>query len=199
MLLAIRNLTCYIISLILLSAIAPTLTQAQTERICETDGDYEPASSTTRSLELRNIGIRVAIPENYRAMLQQDGSVAILHPDDFTWIQCLVQGGRGGHGYYSEHISLVSVDPSMSLREQATWTGGYSISRDGTRIPGATSVTQYQQNGLDGFIVTSISGYSVTFLGTIPNSNQLLKVTAGCDCEVDAQAVTDLLSRIRPL
>jgi hypothetical protein len=122
-----------------------------------------------------------------------------LHPDDFEWIQCLARGGNGGGGFYSEQISQVSRDPSMSLREQATWTAGYSVNRDGTRTPVATSITRYQQNGLDGYIVTSISGYSVTFLGTTPQSNQLLKVSASCDCEVDVEAVTDLLSRIRLL
>jgi len=87
----------------------------------------------------------------------------------------------------------------MSLREQATWTAGYSINRDGTRTPSATSVTPYQQNGLDGYIVTSDLGYSVTFLGAASGSNQLLQVSASCDCEVDVEALTDLLSRIHPL
>ena len=87
----------------------------------------------------------------------------------------------------------------MSLREQATWTAGYNVNQDGIRTPIATSVTPYQQNGLNGYVITSELGYSVTFLGTIPNSDQLLGVSASCDCEVDVEALTNLLSRIRPL
>lgn len=87
----------------------------------------------------------------------------------------------------------------MSLREQVSWATGYSINADGSRTPGATQVFPYQANGIDGYIATSQSGYSVIFLGTVPGLNGLLEVSAGCDCEVDIEAVTDLLMNIRPL
>lgn len=199
MLTTIRTVVSCTFAALLISAIAPLSVSAQPGRICNTDGDYEPRSTTTRIIELRDFGIAVAIPENYRAMRQQNGSVSILHPDDFEWIQCLARGGDGGGGFYSEQIRQVNRDPAMSLREQATWTAGYSVNRDGTRTPAATSITHYQQNGLDGYIVTSISGYGVTFLGTTPGSNQLLEVSASCDCDVEVEAVTDLLARIRLL
>ena len=188
-----------VLATLLVSAIAPVSIHAQPGQICDTDGDYEPASTTTRTVELRDVGIAVAIPENYRAMRREDGTVLILHPDDFEWLQCLARGGNGGGGFYSENIRQIPRTPAMSLREQATWTAGYNVNQDGIRTPIATSVTPYQQNGLNGYVITSELGYSVTFLGTIPNSDQLLGVSASCDCEVDVEALTNLLSRIRPL
>lgn len=199
MLSTIRTVLTCTFTALLIAAIAPLSAHAQPGRICNRDGDYEPRSTTTRTVELQDFGIAVAIPDNYRAMRQQNGSVSILHPDDFEWIQCLARGGDGGGGFYSEQLSQVPRNLAMSLRDQAMWTAGYSVNRDGTRTPSATSVTPYQQNGLNGYIVTSEVGYSVTFLGTTPNSNQLLQVSASCDCEVDVEALTDLLSRIRPL
>lgn len=178
---------------------APSVGQAQSGQLCETDGNYEPAAETTRTVELPDFGISVEIPENYRAMKLQDGSVQILHPDDFEWLQCIARGGTGAHGYYSETIEQVEPDPSMSLREQAIWSVGYAINPDGRRRPAVGDVTPYQQNGLNGYVVSSMSGYGVAFLGTSPNSDQLLRVSASCDCEVEADAVTELLSGIKPL
>lgn len=173
--------------------------QEQMGQLCETDGSYEPAAETTRTVELPSFGISIRIPENYRAMLRQDGSVSILHPDDFEWLQCIVRGGVGAHGYYSETIRQVDPDPAMSLREQAIWAAGYSLNSDGSRQAAVTDVIPYQHNGLNGYVVSSLSGYSAVFLGTSPDSDQLLQVSAGCDCEVDAEAVTNLLAGIERL
>lgn len=182
-----------------LSACLPLTVQAQPRPVCTTDGSYEPAAETNRTIALPDFNIAVAIPANYRAMKLQDGAVQILHPADFEWLQCLARGGTGAHGYYSERIQQVQPHPTMSLPEQASWSVGYRVNPDGSRTPGATSLTPYQDNGLDGYIATSISGYSVVFLGTAPGSNLLLQISAGCDCEVDIEAVTDLLSRVQPL
>jgi len=183
----------------LLPAIATFAQPNSSRQVCETDGDYEPAAETMREVELPEVGVVVSIPENYRAMKMQSGAVQILHPDDFEWIQCLVGGGTGAHGYYSETIDTVQPESDRSLEEQASWTVGYSYDEDGDREPGATEVISHEENGFNGYIATSMTGYSVVFLGTMPESDDLLRVSAGCDCEVEAEAVTDLLSRIQPL
>ncbi len=169
-------------------------TLAQT--ICETDGNYEPPSSTYKTIKLEDFGISVDIPDNYRAMKRQNGSVEILHPDDYQWIQCLVNGGLGGRGYYSETIRLVEDDLRLNLREQAIELLG---DRDDSFNPHYNQILTYQNNGISGYIVTSISGYGVSFLGTIPGQSQLLKVSASCDCEVEVKDVTDVLNKIRVL
>lgn len=181
------------------TAIALPIAPAHAQQICATDGNYEPAADTYRTIDLHAFSISVSIPENYRLMARQDGSVEILHPDDYEWLQCLANGGVGAHGYYSESIRQVAPDPAMSLREQTAWAMGYSINADGSHSQIATQVFPYQANGINGYVATSMSGYSVTFLGTVPGADQLLEVSAGCDCDVDIEAVTDLLLHIRPL
>ncbi|MEC4806508.1 MAG: hypothetical protein SAJ12_17590 [Jaaginema sp. PMC 1079.18] len=180
-------------SIVLGGFIAPS---AIAQPNCSADGDYEPAATTTRTLTLREWGIAVKIPENYRSMKLENGSVMILHPDDFQMIQCVTQGGRGGHGFYSETIELVPDDLTMDLREQARWTMGDRINTQGDRIPSSDRIIPYQKGRISGYIVTAYSGYAVSFLGTIPNQSRLLQVSASCDCDVDVESVTDLLENI---
>ncbi|WP_206070985.1 hypothetical protein [Nodosilinea sp. P-1105] len=168
-------------------------------RICPDDGEFEPASETLRTVELPDFGIAVAIPSNYRTMKRQDGSISILHPDDFALLQCVAQGGYGARGYYHESIQLVSPDPAMSLRDQAIWSVGYQFDAAGRRIPAYSQIRAYNHNGISGYLVESISGYGVTFLGTYPGSNQLLEVSAACDCPVEMQDVETLLSHLTVL
>jgi hypothetical protein len=52
-------------------------------------------------------------------MQREDGSVEILHPRDYEMLQCIAQGGYGFGGYYSESISQMQRDRSMTLKEQA--------------------------------------------------------------------------------
>ncbi|PSN11387.1 hypothetical protein C7271_24680 [filamentous cyanobacterium CCP5] len=171
----------------------------QDAEYCSTDGDSEPPSDTLRTVELPDFGLAVDIPSNYRAMKRQNGTVEILHPDDFEMLRCIAQGGLGASGYYSETIELVEPDPAMSLREQAMWSVGYALEADGRLTPAYTQMIEYDQNGFSGYIVRSSSGFAVTFLGNYPGGADLLNVTAGCDCDVEMQAVTDLLSNITVL
>lgn len=169
---------------------------AQGVELCRTDGNFEPPSETQRTVKLSNFNIAINIPGNYRTMMRQDGTVEILHPDDFEILQCVARGGAGSGGYYSETIRIVEPDPSMTLQQQAILSVGYEIDAAGRRIPAYTNIIEYNQNSLSGYIVESISGYSTTFLGTYPGSQRLLEITASCDCAVEVQDVTNLLSNI---
>jgi hypothetical protein len=172
---------------------------AKAQQLCDSSNSAsygERASETRRTVELSGLGVTVAIPENYRTMEMQSGAVRILHPADFEMLQCTARGGRGGHGFYSATIGLVGDDQTMNLREQATWLAGYSQNRDGSRTPIATQIIPYEKDKLSGYIVTSETGYSVSFLGAIAGRESLLEVSAGCDCEVDVEAVTELLFHI---
>ena len=175
---------------LLLGAITPSL-PAQSQEVCDRVGDYEPPADTMRTIELPDLGVSVSIPANYRAMKLQDGSVQILHPKDFEWIECGVGGGvsSGGSGYYFDGLQAISSDPTMSLREQAIQImGGRNL-----------EIMPYEQNGLEGYIVRSTYGYNVFFLGTVPGSEHLIQVSAGCDCEVDVEDVTEILVHVSPL
>lgn len=189
--LKITTLLCATALLLLSSTFTAPSALAQT--ICQPDGNYEPPEPTYRTIQLDDWGITVDIPHNYRAMKTQDGSVVILHPDDYQWIQCIVNGGSGGGGYYSESIRLVADEPSLNLREQAIQLFG------DRNNPNANQIIPYKNDAISGYIVTYISDYSVSFLGTIPGQSQLLEVSANCDCPVEVKDVTEVLNRIRLL
>ena len=184
------------LSLLLSPAFLPNPVQAQS-RACSSDGNYEPRSSTFRTVKLPDFGIEVDIPSNYRTMRRENGQVEILHPDDFAMVQCIAKGGYGGHGYYGESIALVKPDPSMSLRDQVMRSMGYSTDKDGNRKPFVTEVLSYDKGDLSGYIATSYIGYAVVFMGTLPGRNQILEVTAYCDCDVSVEELTHLLGNIR--
>ena len=182
-------------SLLLFPAFWVNPTQAQS-RACSTDGNYEPPSSTSRTIQLPDFGIEVDIPSNYRTMRRENGQVEILHPDDFAMLQCIAKGGYGGHGYYGESIELVKPNRSMSLKDQTMRSMGYSTDAQGNRKPIA-EVSNYDEGDFSGYIATSEIGYAVIFMGKIPGRSQLLQVTVFCDCEVSVEDLTNLLGNIR--
>jgi len=183
-------------SLLLLPTFSAQQTQAQA-KLCSSEGNYEPRSPTSQTVRLPDFGLEVDIPSNYRAMRRQDGQVEILHPDDFAMLRCIASGGYGGHGYYSESIELVERDRTLSLKDQAIGAIGYSNYTAGNRQPIAVNVSSYNRGGLSGYIVISDTNYAVVFTGTLPGRSQLLQVSAVCDCDVEIEDVTRLLSKIR--
>ena len=198
-------------SLLLLPMVSAEQTQAQA-KLCSSDGNYEPRSPTSRTVRLPDFGLEVDIPSNYRAMRRQNGrrqngrrqngqrqneQVVILHPDDFAMLHCIANGGYGGHGYYSESIELVERDRTLSLKDQAIGVMGYSTDAAGNRQPIAVNVLSYDRGDLSGYIATANTNYAVVFTGTLPGHSQLLQVSAVCDCEVEVEDVTRLLSKIR--
>lgn len=182
-------LPCLVVGL-LVGFPTPFSAQAQPGQVCEGDGEFEPPSDTTRVVELQQFDVSVMIPENYRVMGMQDGSVQILHPDTFERIQCVQNGGIGAGGYYQESLQSIAPVATMTVREQLT-----SMLYN----PDAIAITPYEQNGLDGYIAYNQGDYSALFLGTIPGSDQLLRVLVACDCEIRLESLTELLAEIRPL
>ena len=177
-------------------SIPASLVAAQPGEVCQGGGNYEPASTTTRTIELPDLGIRVQIPENYRAMRMEDGSVRIVHPDDFRWLECVARGGVGGGGYYFENIYRVERDPGMNLMLQARYHLGSRVQRDGSLFPAGIIQGRYQRSGLDGYIAREETGLGVAFLGTVNNSRYLIGISPRCDCDVTLDDLADLLSRV---
>ena len=179
---------------------SPQSSQAQTERRCEFDGNFEPASETNRTVELPDFDITIEIPSNYRTMQGQDGSVQIVHPNYFEFFQCIAQGGivQGGSGamdYSVLTIQTVTRDLSMSPREQATWEiTRYSQDRNSNSI--APEMIDYQHSNLDGYLVSSARGGIGYFLGYVPGRNQLLRISRDFN---SIEALMDLLESVKPL
>ncbi len=195
-------LSWQLIALLIVSAVPLLELPAEAQEVCGSSNSPsygDRASATRRTVELPDIGVAVAIPENYRTMQMQNGAVRILHPSAFDMLQCLARGGRGGHGIYSETIKLVEDDLTMNLREQATSLGGYNQGPDGRKMPTASQVIPYEKGGLSGYIVASEYGYGASFLGAIAGRDSLVEVSAGCDCQVGIDAITDLLPHITVL
>ncbi len=187
---------CASLLLVPSSLVNPVQAQAQ---VCSSDGNYQSRATTTRTVSLPNFGIEVDIPSNYRTMQRENGQVEILHPDDFAMLQCIANGGYGGHGYYGESIELVQADSSMTLKEQAMWSMGHSTDAQGNRKPITSKILNYDKGDLSGYIATSNIGYAVVFMGALPGHNQILQVTAFCDCDVSVEDLTSLLANIRLL
>lgn len=61
-------------------------------------------TTETRTYENPQLGITFQIPANYRAMGMQSGSVHIMNPTNFDYIQCLTQRGRGEGGWFSSIV-----------------------------------------------------------------------------------------------
>lgn len=158
------------------------------QKVCRGDDEPEPAAETQRTVELEQFNLQVNIPSNYRTMLRQDGVVEILHPDDYEMIVCLVQGGVGGHGYYAETINVIPRNPNLSLQQQAQNFIRQSMSNG--------NMKRYEEGDFSGYIHRSMSEYVVTFVGEHPDPDSLLVVGARCDCVVEVEQVTDLLSRM---
>lgn len=185
--------------LLFVNSIYPEQTNAR-PKLCSDDGNYEPASSTYKTVALPEFGIEVDIPDNYRTMKRNDGSVEILHPNDFEVFECIARGGVGGGGYYSEVLELVDRDDSMSLREQAIWSVGYGYDAQENRIPLADKVIDYKQGNLSGYIAiqtTSRARNSAVFLGEVPGTEKILKIYPSCDCDTTVDDLKDLLSRVK--
>lgn len=185
------------VGLLLTLGMSPNPVLAQSPEICASNRAAESPADTLRTVMLPDFNLTVDIPSNYRAIKLQNGSVEILHPADFEILQCVLRGGQSGQGYYSEIIRLVEPDPTLSLREQAIWSVGYQLDSEGDRVPAYAQLLPYEgTGGINGYLVESISGYSVTFLGHYNGSDQLLEVNAGCDCGVGIEAVQTVLNRI---
>lgn len=174
------------------------VTSANAQQICGSSNSSshgERPSETRRTVELADFSVAVSIPDNYRTMRLQNGAVHILHPSAFDMLQCSARGGRGGHGYYFESLESVKDDLTIDLEEQAIRLGGYNQGRNDGNFS-TTQVIPYEQGKLKGYIVKGRAGFGVSFLGVIPRRNELLKASVGCDCQVEIEDLTELLSNI---
>ncbi|MEN8444227.1 MAG: hypothetical protein ABG776_04350 [Cyanobacteria bacterium J06555_13] len=66
-------------------------TQPTAQPVCPGDQNIATAT-TTRIAEFQSLSTKVTIPANFRTLLYNDGTIAILHPVDFNLIQCLTLG-----------------------------------------------------------------------------------------------------------
>jgi len=96
-------------------------------------GEQNIATATaTRTAELQAFGTTVTIPANFRTLLYNDGTVAILHPVDFNLIQCLALGlpVLGTDAVQPTNFRLIPNPGGLSTQAYATnlEISGFSLS-----------------------------------------------------------------------
>jgi len=78
-------------------------------------------ATTTRVAEFPSLSTQVTIPTNFRTLLYNDGTIAILHPVDFNLIQCLTLGLPvfGTDAIQPESFRLVANSEGLSPGDYA--------------------------------------------------------------------------------
>ena len=99
----------------------PAFSQDANAQNCLQALDYNPATTTTRSVELEQFGIRITIPSTYRTMLHNDGTVGIYPPGSYLHLQCLAKGFEvlGTDVILGETLTLRSNPEDLTLDEFA--------------------------------------------------------------------------------
>lgn len=158
------------------------------------DRKFTP-SSTTRTVDLKQFGIQVKIPNNFRTMLRNDGEVWIVNPVDYDLIACSVRGGIGGRGLYHPYIrrrpnpSGLPVHQWVSQRERLKKIQRGKFYR--------SSVQPYQVSGLDGVLVESGSRLvQPSYFMAVPGMRDVVEIGVGCDCDVRNKELVEFLKNV---
>lgn len=162
---------------------------------CSMTRTNELASKQYRTVRIEEENIEFQIPQNYRTIKSQDGSTLILHPSDFDFLQCMARGGRGGQGYGYQSIQIIDRNELTTLEENILSSGSKRISDE--KLSGIESFFTFRTESISGHIVLTKLKYSAYFLGAIPGSGKVLKIEDGCDCEVNMNDLTRLLSTVK--
>jgi len=174
-------------NLLLLSSILDSHPAIAQEELCRDIGEVAP-SETLRTLEIPRFGINIDIPENYRTLALNNGSVQILDPGSFELVSCLARGGETpfARGMSSFTIHLDNNPRNLSLLRLAQQDGLY----DGNSY-------RYNLSGTEVVIAESGGGYSVGAWFTPPRIDGVVVMEVSCDCEVDRNDIVFELDRIR--
>ncbi|MCM1981920.1 hypothetical protein [Lyngbya confervoides] len=167
-------------ALVLEASFGQILISAPVDRpqTCADTGDLSPAQST-RTVRFDQFGIDVKIPSNFRTMLRNDGSVAILAPGDFNLIQCLAKGipVQGTDAIAARTLRLRPNPKQLSVQDLAM-----ALSASAP----APKVTHRRVNGMDVFVREDQSRLPVAYAWFQPPGIQDV-------VELQAPELSDLL------
>jgi hypothetical protein len=168
-----------------LGGIANPFKQAQTQ-ICRDPGSI-PADEATRSLELPQFGVTLAIPSNFRAVLRNNGTVEIVNPGTYEVLTCVAQGGQAlGRGYFSITVQSIINSKNLDLQE---------FVEQNSLLKG--NISPYNFNGQVGYFVQSPLDSSAQFWLKPTASSSVTIISAGCDCRGMSDRLVTLLERSR--
>lgn len=168
----------------LIMNIHPVIAQ---QELCRDIGEVAP-SQTLRTLELPQFGINIDIPENYRALAQNDGSVQILDPGNFELVSCVA---RGGEAPFERGMSRLTIRPVNNPRNLPLLT----LSQQEEIYDG--SYYRYNLDGTQAIITESSAGYSVGAWFVSPTIDEVILVEISCDCELSRDDIVMELDKTR--
>lgn len=85
----IQKSTTFLIALIALGSLSPIAVQPALA--CSANYTVVPASQNSRLYRNESLGFSVSIPENYRTIARNDGTVEIVDPATFEFVQCVTR------------------------------------------------------------------------------------------------------------
>lgn len=111
-----KNKNMFIIGLLLSNVMINSHPVTAQQELCRDIG-FVGRSETYRTLKLPQFGINIDIPENYRVMALNDGSIEILDPGIFEIRSCMARGGKSffGGGAGGLTIRLVKNPRNLPL------------------------------------------------------------------------------------
>ncbi|HEY9827540.1 MAG TPA: hypothetical protein V6D19_19045 [Stenomitos sp.] len=160
---------------------------SQQENCLAYDRAVEP-NAQKRTVQLKQFGIKIGIPDNFRTLLRNNGEVWILNPVDYDLIACTARGGRGGRGLYYQFVKRIPNSKHLSLKT-------FALNQYGVN----TSIQPYKFYHLNGILAESSLGrgtISSSFFLKIPPTEHIVEISAGCDCDVKAKDIIGFLETI---
>jgi hypothetical protein len=154
---------------------------------CSTYDRIVKPSTNKRSVNLKQFGIKVNIPENYRTLLRSDGEVTILSAVDYDIIACFARGGAGGgRGFYSERVRKITRPVQSSLRS-------FVIGEYGSK----SIVQSLQLDSTSGLLVEHGEGARLYSLFVeIPGIEGIVEIGNNCDCDTQPEDLINFLKNV---
>lgn len=179
-----------LLSLSVTSPPSPSALVAQADAPCQNTDAVLPADDR-RELTLEQFGVSVMIPENYRAILRNDGSVQVVDPGTFNLIRCEAIGGDPlGRGFSDLVIRQVIPDADQPLEDIVT----QAVRPDRPR-QSAPCVSPYPLEGRQGYLVSTMTERHAEFWIDLESSEGITVFETSCDCSGMVDRLVDVLNR----
>lgn len=179
----------------------PLMQPIQSQPLCPNTDERTP-SRTTRQVELKQFGIRVTIPSNFRTILRNGGTVSIVTPGDFNLLKCIAEGmpAPKNNAIAMESLrlrsnpenldlqSFIQKDPTPNLSdsvESQTINGFDILMRQGEAPGSELAYALFQVDGIQGILeVTAPS--KIQLLDLLKRTQLLSTDSAQAEIQTDS-------------
>jgi hypothetical protein len=175
-------------------SLLPAITVAQANNPCENTDTVLP-SDEMRELTLEQFGISVMIPENYRAILLNNGAVQIVDPGTYNLIRCEAMGGDPlGRGYSELLIRSESLPDDMSLEDRVR---DDVYSEVPSNIPQRVNscISPYPFADQQGYLVQTPTQRHAEFWLQPEAGPDVTVIETNCDCQGMVERLIEVLGR----